>query len=170
MEILLLGIGSIDKSPYHQAYKAILRKLNHALTNPKITQFLHNHKRRNTVALKGLIVLEDPAFVNQPLLIRRYVALLGQNILEQTDSRFDGNLNGKFRTVGATDVEGDSLTAVGFGSVVRSTITSHTLPTLPNFSKIMEKTKKKKSYRSMRERLETLTLARSGFDVGRLNR
>lgn len=101
----------------------------------------------STVALKSLIVLEDPTLVNEPLLIGRRIGFLSENVFEGSNGGIEANLDGKLRTVGATDVDIDSISTVGFVRIVHSSITSHSLSPLS-----LSNSKKKKNYRSMRER------------------
>ena len=105
----------------------------------------------STVALKSLIVLEDPTLVNEPLLIGRRIGFLSENAFEGSNGGIEANLNGKLRTVGATDVDIDSISTVGFVRIVHSSITSHSLSSTPH-TLVNSKKKKKKNHRSMRER------------------
>lgn len=117
----------------------------------------------STVALKSLIVLEDPTLVNEPLLIGRRIGFLSENAFEGSNGGIEANLNGKLRTVGATDVDIDSISTVGFVRIVHSSITSHSLSSTPH-TLVNSKKKKKKSqiYERERERdeleIETLKI------------
>lgn len=62
-----------------------------------------------TVALQGLFVLQDPASVDQPLLLRRDVAFLDEGSLEGADGGIEGVLYGELGPVGAPDLEGDGV-------------------------------------------------------------
>lgn len=85
-----------------------------------------NKKLDSTVALERLIVLQDPALVNQPLLIGRNVAFRREDFLERSNGGFEANLNGELGAIRALDVDVDldSMSAVGLGSVVHRTLTS----------------------------------------------
>ena len=107
----------------------------------------------STVALKSLIVLEDPTLVNEPLLIGRRIGFLSENAFEGSHGGIEANLNGKLRTVGATDVDIDSISAVGFVRIVHSSITSHSLSPL-SLSNSTKKKKKLQIYEREREREE----------------
>ncbi|KAM4096182.1 hypothetical protein ACJW30_08G086000 [Castanea mollissima] len=104
----------------------------------------------STVASKSLIVLEDPTLVNEPLLVGRRIGFLSENAFEGSNGGIKANLNGKLRTAGATDVDIDSISAAGFVRIVHSSITSHS--SLLHSSQSLSNSKKKKNYRSMRER------------------
>ena len=108
----------------------------------------------STVALKSLIVLEDPTLVNEPLLIGRRIGFLSENAFEGSNGGIEANLNGKLRTVGATDVDIDSISAVGFVRIVHSSITSHSLSPLSLSNSTQKKKKKLQIYEREREREE----------------
>jgi len=58
-----------------------------------------------TIALKRLIILKNPSLINQTLLISRDIAVLSNNILEGNNGGIEANLNGKFGTIGTTNVD-----------------------------------------------------------------
>lgn len=60
-----------------------------------------------TIALQGMLVLQDPAFIDQPLLLRRDVALLDEGSLEGPDGGIEGDLHRELGPVRASDVDGD---------------------------------------------------------------
>lgn len=63
--------------------------------------------RRRTVALQCLLVLQDPPFVDQPLLLHRDVALLDQGSLEGRDGGIESGLHRKLGPARGSDVHGD---------------------------------------------------------------
>lgn len=63
--------------------------------------------RRRTVALQCLLVLQDPPFVDQPLLLHRDVALLNQGSLEGRDGGIESGLHRKLGPARGSDVHGD---------------------------------------------------------------
>lgn len=81
----------------------------------------------DTVALEGLIILEDPTLVNQALLIRGYITIVSNRLLEGSDGGIEANLNGKLGTIGTADVDVDFVCGVPLcgGTLSGSVITSH---------------------------------------------
>lgn len=87
-----------------------------------------------TVALERLIVLEDPSLVNQTLLFGGDVAVASDDLLEGSDGGIEANLNGKLRTIGASNVDVDSSSIGGVGfrrrTTLNGTVTSHGVASL----------------------------------------
>jgi hypothetical protein len=54
-----------------------------------------------------LIVFEDPAFVDKPLLIRLNIAFVGEERLEGIDGEVKVNVDSEFGAVRAPDVDGN---------------------------------------------------------------
>lgn len=78
-----------------------------------------------TVALQGLIVLEDPTLVNQTLLLSRDVAVPSDSILKGSDGGIEANLNGKLGTIGASNVDVDSVVGLRLRRTLSGSVTSH---------------------------------------------
>lgn len=82
-------------------------------------------------------------------MIGRDIAILRDELLEQSDSGFDANLNREFRAIGASNVDIHSITALRLGGsrIINGTITSHGAPsqrreaskTSHNFNKMSRK-------------------------------
>ncbi|KAK7277569.1 hypothetical protein RJT34_22584 [Clitoria ternatea] len=63
--------------------------------------------------LKELLGRRDPTFVNQTLLISRDIAVVNDDILEGYDGGIEPNLNRKLGTIGAANVDADSIGSGG---------------------------------------------------------
>lgn len=66
----------------------------------------------STIARKGLVVLQDPTFIDQSLLLGRNVAAPSDNNLERLDGRIKRCLDREFGPIGTPDVDGGAATAV----------------------------------------------------------
>jgi hypothetical protein len=75
--------------------------------------------------LKGLIILKDPTLINQTLLISRDITVLSNNILKGTNGGIEANLNGKFGTIGTTNVDLNSVGGLLLRRSISGSVTSH---------------------------------------------
>lgn len=78
-----------------------------------------------TVTFEGLIVLQNAAFVDQPLLISWHVAALSQDRLESLDGRVQARLDRELRAIGATYVDDHPFLAAADPGVARIALRSH---------------------------------------------
>lgn len=112
-------------------HELIKPKHNNNNTNKYFKKIKITRSEGYTVALEGLIVLEDATFVNQALLIGGDVAAASDDLLEGPDDGIQPNRNRKLGTVGAPNVDVHSSSVGGGGGLglLNGTVTSHGVPT-----------------------------------------
>lgn len=75
--------------------------------------------------MQGLIVLEDPTFINQTLLFSGDIAILSDSVLKGSNGGIEANLNGKLGAIGTANVDLNSFGGFWLRRSFSGCVTSH---------------------------------------------